>query len=111
MREKSCIFFVYSSISLKEKTMAKISKLGLAGSALLASASGLSIVSSSLVTAHASESQAQSNVPTKEGTYSKKVALIDENGKQVGTTTLTIKVGAFNLVKLHRKPPYFNAVI
>lgn len=99
MREKSCIFFVYSSISLKEKTMAKISKLGLAGSALLASASGLSIVSSSLVTAHASESQAQSNVPTKEGTYSKKVALIDENGKQVGTTTLTIKVGAFNLVQ------------
>ncbi|MCT7769330.1 MAG: LPXTG cell wall anchor domain-containing protein [Lactobacillus crispatus] len=79
--------------------MAKISKLGLAGSALLASASGLSIVSSSLVTAHASESQAQSNVPTKEGTYSKKVALIDENGKQVGTTTLTIKVGAFNLVQ------------
>lgn len=79
--------------------MAKISKLGLAGSALLASASGLSIVSSSLVTAHASESHAQSNVPTKEGTYSKKVALVDENGKQVGTTTLTIKVGAFNLVQ------------
>lgn len=99
MREKSCIFFVYSNISLKEKTMAKISKLGLAGSALLASASGLSIVSSSLVTAHASESHAQSNVPTKEGTYSKKVALVDENGKQVGTTTLTIKVGAFNLVQ------------
>lgn len=99
MCEKSCIFFVYSNISLKEKTMAKISKLGLAGSALLASASGLSIVSSSLVTAHASESHAQSNVPTKEGTYSKKVALVDENGKQVGTTTLTIKVGAFNLVQ------------
>lgn len=99
MCEKSCIFFVYSNINLKEKTMAKISKLGLAGSALLASASGLSIVSSSLVTAHASESQSQSNVPTKEGTYSKKVALIDENGKQVGTTTLTIKVGAFNLVQ------------
>lgn len=99
MCEKSCIFFVYSNIGLKEKTMAKISKLGLAGSALLASASGLSIVSSSLVTAHASENQAQSNVPTKEGTYSKKVALIDENGKQVGTTTLTIKVGAFNLVQ------------
>lgn len=99
MCEKSCIFFIYSNINLKEKTMAKISKLGLAGSALLASASGLSIVSSSLVTAHASESQSQSNVPTKEGTYSKKVALIDENGKQVGTTTLTIKVGAFNLVQ------------
>ena len=99
MCEKSCIFFVYSNISLKEKTMAKISKLGLAGSALLASASGLSIVSSSLVTAHASESHAQSNVPTKEGTYSKKVALVDENGKQVGTTTLAIKVGAFNLVQ------------
>lgn len=99
MCEKSCIFFVYSNISLKEKTMAKISKLGLAGSALLASTSGLSIVSSSLVTAHASESHAQSNVPTKEGTYSKKVALVDENGKQVGTTTLTIKVGAFNLVQ------------
>lgn len=99
MCEKSCIFFVYSNISLKEKTMAKISKLGLAGSALLASASGLSIVSSSLVTAHASERQAQSNVPTKEGTYSKKVALVDENGKQVGTTTLAIKVGAFNLVQ------------
>jgi len=33
-------------IQMKEKTMAKISKLGLAGSVLLASASGLSIVSS-----------------------------------------------------------------
>lgn len=65
MCEKSCIFFVYSNINLKEKTMAKISKLGLAGSALLASASGLSIVSSSLVTAHASESQSQSNVLLK----------------------------------------------
>lgn len=33
-------------IQMKEKTMAKISKLGLASSALFASTSGLSIVSS-----------------------------------------------------------------
>lgn len=87
------IFFV--RFFSEEKIMTKIFKLGLAGSALIATAGSLSTLSSGLTIAHASEAQATN----KEGTYSKKVSLVDESGKQVGTATLTRKVGAFNLIQ------------
>ena len=113
--------------------MAKLSKLSVAGTALIATAGGLSTLSNGLtITAHASvkkqasnskaspmlnlkkasnkldtasnkqaqmvnallESKVDAQVPTKPGTYTKSVALLDESGKQLGVATLTRVVNA-----------------
>lgn len=112
--------------------MAKLSKLSLAGTALI-TAGGLTTVASGLtITAHADAkpqtktnnvnqadqlkkatnkldnasnkqaqlvnmllaSKAEAQVPTQPGTYTKSVLLLDANGKQLGTATLTRVVNA-----------------